>query len=391
MPDGSDSSSGISDLTLEAHNSVARIGRATWDRLANPDGRPFHPFVSFDFLDALERSMSVAPNAGWGPHHLTLSSNDEIVGVMPLYVKGHSQGEYVFDHAWADAYERAGGQYYPKLLSAIPFTPATGPRLLAKNEDAQSALASAAQQWAAQTGLSSLHVNFLTPGETTLLKSAGYLIRVGQQFHFSDEGYGDWQGFLGALSSRKRKALRKERDAITTNGLKIDWISGADITEALLDQFWIFYLDTGARKWGQPYLTRSFFSMIAQSMAEHLLFIVARQDGAIIAGAMNVIGGDTLYGRYWGCTKYIPFLHFELCYYQAVDFALAHGLQRVEAGAQGEHKIARGYTPVPTYSAHWIANPSFSDAVARYLDAEAKDNSDAINYLSRFTPFKKEV
>ncbi len=385
MPDGTDPQT-ETGFDVEAHQRIADIGRTVWDSLA---GTTDHPFVAYDFLEALERSGSVAPNTGWGPHHLTLSKDGEIVGAMPLYAKGHSQGEYIFDHAWADAYERAGGRYYPKLMSAVPFTPATGPRLLAKDDATRQLLAEAAIQWAAKTGLSSLHVNFPDPVQKELLKKAGYLIRTGQQFHFEDKGYGDWQGFLDALSSRKRKGLRKEREAIPAAGVEIEWLTGSDITEAVLDQFWVFYQDTGARKWGQPYLTRPFFSMITETMADKLLFIMAKRNGKTIAGAMNVIGGDALYGRYWGCTEYVPFLHFEVCYYQAVDFALAHGLTRVEAGAQGEHKIARGYSPTPIYSGHWLANSSFSEAVARYLDAEENEVVDAIDYLSAFTPFKK--
>lgn len=401
MPDGS-----APALTATGVSAIADIARADWDRLVHSprqangprqvngprqDSGPqqaFHPFAAYDFLDALERSGSVCAETGWQPHHLTLYRDEALVGIMPLYLKGHSQGEYVFDHAWAEAYQRAGGRYYPKLLGAVPFTPATGPRLFAPSAEDRLQLANAARQMADQLGVSSLHVNFPDIEDCQTLEEVGYLIRTGQQFHFEDQDFGDWAGFLAALSSRKRKALRKERDAIAQSDLTIEWITGGDITEAVLDAFWVFYQDTGARKWGTPYLTRQFFSMITETMADHILFIMAKRDGRYVAGAMNMIGGETLYGRYWGCTEHVPFLHFELCYYQAIDYALAHGIRRVEAGAQGEHKIARGYTPAQTYSAHWISNDGFRDAVAHYLTAEREEVADAMAFLSDYAPFK---
>ncbi|MEM9989078.1 MAG: GNAT family N-acetyltransferase [Pseudomonadota bacterium] len=386
MADGSSS-----PLTAQTVGSLTDIGKTTWNRIVQGDGNvPYCPFTAYDFLHSLETSGSVRAEVGWAPQHLVLSRDDDIVGVMPLYLKGHSQGEYIFDHGWADAYTRAGGRYYPKLLGAVPFTPATGRRLFAAPGEDIGALATAAAQVTEELGVSSLHINFCTPQEQAALAKSGYLIRTGQQYRFEDDGYGTWAGFLEALASRKRKALRKERESIAQTGLSIDWLSGGDITEAHLDQFWRFYQDTGSRKWGTPYLTRTFFSQIREGMADKLLFIMARRGERYIAGAMNLIGGDTLYGRYWGCTEHIPFLHFELCYYQAIDYALAHGLKYVEAGAQGEHKIARGYRPMTTYSAHWLPNPSFREAVARFLEAEREQVDADIDYLSGFTPFKKE-
>jgi predicted N-acyltransferase len=384
MADGQDDK-----LVAKGATSLAQVDAAAWNALANPPGQPYYPFADWAFLEALERSGSVRAEVGWAPHHLILERDGTMVGALPLYLKAHSRGEFVFDYAWADAYERAGGRYYPKLLGGIPFTPAPGPRLLAGTEADREILAAAAMQMATELGVSSLHVSFPTAAQTAQFEALGYLIRTGQQYHFTDEGYGDWQGFLGALASRKRKALRKERDQVAAAGIEIDWLTGADITEEVLDRFWVFYQDTGSRKWGTPYLTRRFFSLIAERMADRMLFVMARREGRTIAGALNFIGGDTLYGRYWGCTEHVPFLHFEVCYYQAIDYALAHGLGRVDAGAQGEHKIARGYTPTTTWSAHHIADPGFRRAVARYLEAERAEVAEAIDYLSDFTPFRK--
>ncbi|WOI52370.1 GNAT family N-acetyltransferase [Parvularcula sp. LCG005] len=375
-------------LTVATHRSIADICKEVWDNLAGLTGQPYYPFTAFDFLDALEKSGSVRPETGWGPQHLVLSDGDNPIGALPLYLKGHSQGEYIFDHAWAEAYQRAGGRYYPKLLAAIPFTPATGPRLLCRPET-QATLAAAAAQVSDEMGVSSLHLNFPDKGQVAALEVAGYLIRKGQQFHFTDEGFGDWGGFLAALSSRKRKDLRKERAAIAQSDLDIEWITGRDITEDHLDHFWTFYQDTGARKWGTPYLTRTFFSMVTERMADRMLFVFAKRGDRPIAGALNFIGGDTLFGRYWGCTEHVPFLHFELCYYQAIDYALAHGLTHVDAGAQGEHKIARGYRPSTIYSAHVIRDEGFRQAVAQYLEAEATEVDAEINYLGEFTPFRR--
>jgi predicted N-acyltransferase len=375
--------------TIETIPALTEIGREAWDALANPPGQPFNPFVAWDFLEALESSGSARPETGWQPSHLLLKRDGKPRGAMPAYLKGHSQGEYIFDHAFADAFGRAGGRYYPKLLSAVPFTPATGPRLLAGEDEEKALLARGAAQIAGRLGLSGANLNFLTEGEAAIARTQGYEIRVGEQYHFKDRGYGDWQGFLDALASRKRKALRKERSAITQSGLEIEWITGGDIEERHLDAFWWFYQDTGARKWGTPYLTRTAFELLAERMAERLLFVFARRGQSYIAGALNLIGGDTLYGRYWGCSEHVPFLHFELCYYQAIDFALEHGLTRVEAGAQGEHKIARGYEPVPIRSAHLMTDANFQRAVADYLERERQAVENDIDLLRDYTPFRK--
>ena len=377
------------DLQLRTISSLKEVDAASWDALANPPGQPFHPFVTHAFLEALEASGSVSIQTGWAPRHMLLEQEGTLVACAPLYAKGHSQGEYIFDHAWADAYERAGGQYYPKLLTAVPFTPVPGPRLLARDDTARAQLAHAATQLTAHFGVSSLHANFVTGKEADFLAQTGYLHRTGQQFHFQNRDYRDFEDFLTALSSRKRKTLRKERAKAVEDGIEIDWITGSDITEAHLDAFWVFYQDTGMRKWGSPYLKREFFSLLVERMADHVLLIMARRADHYIAGALNMIGGDTLYGRYWGCTKHIPMLHFEICYYQALDYAIQHGLKRVEAGAQGEHKIARGYEPVTTHSAHWLRDQGFREAVAQYLDNERQHVDAEITFLRDYTPFRK--
>ncbi len=382
MPDGSDAA------LARTIGSIKEIEPAQWDRLANPDPSRFNPFVSHAFLSALEESKSVAPEAGWAPLHLIVEEAGAVTGAAPLYVKGHSQGEYVFDHHWADALERAGGRYYPKLLSAAPFTPVPGPRLLAHGDSAKRTLAAALRQVTEQVGASSAHVNFIQNDDRAALEAAGFLPRMGEQYHWFNRGYETFDDFLGALASRKRKAVRKERRE-AGDGLVIKRLVGAEITERHWDAFWLFYQDTGARKWGYPYLTRTFFRLIAESMADSLLFIVAERDGEPIAGALNFIGGDALYGRYWGCLEDVPYLHFELCYHQAVDFAIERRLARVEAGAQGQHKIARGYEPVATWSAHWISNESFREAIARYLDAERDQTGMEIEALKDVTPYRK--
>ncbi len=384
MADGSNS-----EYRVETVGAMADVPRDAWDQLANPADQPFHPFVCFDFLEALELSGSVDPEKGWAPCHLLLEKEQKLVAALPLYFKGHSQGEYIFDHAWADAYERAGGNYYPKLLSAVPFTPVPGPRLLARNPADASVLANAAMQIAERYQVSSLHLNFTMPEQTSLLENCGYLKRMGQQFHFQNREYQTFDDFLGTLASRKRKNLRKERQSITEAGVEIEWLQGDEIKEHHLDQFWIFYQDTGNRKWGTPYLTRVFFQLLVERMADQVLLVLAKKDGQYIAGALNMIGGDTLYGRYWGCTHYVPNLHFEICYYQAIDYAIRHGLQCVEAGAQGEHKLARGYEPVATYSAHWIRDQGFRDAVGRYLTSEREYVEGDIELLNTYTPFRK--
>ncbi|WP_428408952.1 GNAT family N-acetyltransferase [Hyphococcus sp.] len=382
MADGADR---IVGRTL---SSISEIDANVWNALANPSPETYNPFVSHEFLSALEASKSVAPEAGWAPMHLVVEEAGEIIAAAPLYAKGHSQGEYVFDHHWADALHRAGGRYYPKLLSAAPFTPVPGPRLLAKTPAARATLAGLLREATAQTGMSSAHVNFVTEEDKTVLEAAGFLPRMGEQYHWFNRGYESFEDFLSELASRKRKQVRRERrDA--AEGVLIKRLRGAEITERYWDAFWLFYQDTGARKWGHPYLTRTFFRLIAQSMSERILLIVAERNREPVAGALNFIGGDALYGRYWGCTEDVPFLHFELCYHQAVEFAIEHKLARVEAGAQGQHKIARGYEPVATWSAHWIENDSFRDAIARYLISERDETSMEIDALKEYTPFRK--
>ncbi|QBX38062.1 N-acetyltransferase [Brevundimonas sp. S30B] len=358
-------------LRVRVHDSIAGVGREAWDACAAATG---DPFLSYDFLHACEASGSAVPSQGWGPRHLALEGDDgAVIGVMPLYLKGHSQGEYVFDHAWADAYERAGGRYYPKLLSAVPFTPATGPRLLARPDaDAgvvREALLQGAVGLAEQAGVSSLHVNFPTREEWTGLGDAGLLLRQDIQFIWRNGGYASFDDFLAALSSSRRKTIRRERREAQA-GLEIRVLTGGEIEEAHWDAFFAFYMDTGSRKWGRPYLTRDFFSRVGATMADRIALVMSFRAGQAIAGALNFIGRDALYGRQWGSLDDVPFLHFELCYYQAIDFAIARGLSRVEAGAQGEHKLARGYLPSAVYSAHWIAHDGLRAAVSDYLERE---------------------
>ena len=358
-------------FTLQVHDGIADIGRDAWDACAAPTG---DPFVSYDFLHACEASGSAVPSQGWAARHLSLQDDDgAVIGVMPLYLKGHSQGEYVFDHSWADAYQRAGGRYYPKLLGAVPFTPATGPRFLnAPGTDAatvREALLQGALTLVERLGVSSLHVNFPTEPEWRAMTEAGLLPRRDIQFIWRNQGYQTFDDFLAALSSNRRKTIRRERRDAQAE-VEIFPLTGAEITEDHWDAFFAFYMDTGSRKWGQPYLTRDFFARIGETMADRIALVMAFRNETPIAGALNFIGRDALYGRQWGALEEVPFLHFELCYYQAIDFAIARGLSRVEAGAQGEHKIARGYLPSPVYSAHWIADPALRDPVARYLDNE---------------------
>jgi predicted N-acyltransferase len=358
-------------FAVHVHASLDEIGREAWEACAGPTG---DPFISYDFLHACEASGSATPATGWTPRHLSLRDDSgAVLGVMPLYLKGHSQGEYVFDHAWADAWQRAGGAYYPKLLSAVPFTPATGPRLLSHPDlDAstvRAALLQGASGLLAQSGVSSLHINFPTELEWRELTTAGLLPRQDIQYIWRNDGYAGFDDFLAALSSSRRKTIRRERREAQA-GLDIRVLTGNDLTETHWDAFFAFYTDTGARKWGRPYLTREFFSLIGQSMADRIALVMAYRGGQPIAGALNMIGRDALYGRQWGALEDVPFLHFELCYYRAIEFAIERGLSRVEAGAQGEHKIARGYLPSPVYSAHLIADPGFRDAIAHYLDRE---------------------
>lgn len=381
----------MTSLRLSLAETLRAVPERTWDALscpprpdpcpAQPDPRPregvvasperpANPFTRWAFLDALETSGSVGKGTGWAPRHLLAHDADgALVGAMPMYLKCHSYGEYVFDHAWADALERAGGSYYPKLVTAIPFTPATGPRILSHCPETRNGLIQGGIAAARQLGASSWHVLFPDEADREALESQGLLARHDIQFIFTSQGYRDYDDFLDALASRKRKALRKEREAAQAD-VKIGLLTGADITEAHWDIFYACYLDTGARKWGQPYLNRDFFSLIGQSMADRILLVLAARDGRYIASALNFIGIDTLYGRYWGALESHDSLHFELCYHQAIEFALAHGLTRVEAGAQGAHKLARGYRPHLVHSAHHIEHEGLRAAVARYLASE---------------------
>jgi uncharacterized protein len=364
---------------------VAHFQAEDWDRCAGSAD----PFVGHAFLSALEESGSATAETGWQPVPVAIEGPDgRPDAVMPAYVKSHSQGEYVFDHGWADAFHRAGGDYYPKLQIAVPFTPVPGRRLLTGAPTLARALIGAAERIVDSNGLSSAHATFIDPGEVGAFERAGWLIRTDSQFHWLNQGYADFDAFLAGLASRKRKAIRKER-AQSLQGLEVVHISGDAITEAHWDAFWAFYQDTGARKWGRPYLTRDFFSLLGERLADRVLLIFACRDGRPIAGALNLIGADALYGRYWGCIEEVPHLHFEICYYQAIDAAIARGLGRVEAGAQGEHKLARGYQPVPTYSAHYIANPGFRRAVADYLEAERRAVAREIAALEEMAPFRK--
>lgn len=374
---------------------VTEIGAAAWNACANPDrvADP-HPFTRYEFFAALEESGSATPRTGWRPCHLVIERNGKVEGLLPLYLKNHSQGEYVFDHAWADAFERAGGSYYPKLQASVPFTPVAGKRFLiaaqASVGETRRALMAAGASAARELQASSLHVTFLTEDEWLSAGEAGYLLRTDQQFHWENRGYGSFNEFLGDLSSSKRKNLRKERAAIREAGIEFDWLTGSDITESMWDRFFAFYMDTGGRKWGRPYLTREFFSRVGQSMAEQILLIIARRGRKPIAGALNFFGDGIVFGRNWGCIEFVPFLHFEACYYQAIDFAIARGLRKVEAGAQGAHKLLRGYMPTPTYSAHFIAHAGLRRAVADYLDHEREAVNEHIAELAEHAPFRKE-
>ncbi len=355
---------------------------------------PYNPFVSFDFLDILEESGCAVRKTGWQGHHLRLEdSGGALLGAVPCYVKSHSQGEYVFDHGWADAFERAGGSYYPKLQASVPFTPATGPRLLVKRgadpAAVRAALAQGLRQVAEAVGVSSAHVTFAEPADMAALEGAGFLARTDQQFHFFNEGYSTYDDFLATLASRKRKALKKERREALSSDITIDWLTGSDLTEKVWDDFFAFYMDTGGRKWGRPYLNRKFFSLVGERMADDVLLVMAKRDGRYIAGAINFIGSETLYGRNWGCIEDHPFLHFEVCYHQAIDFAIAKGLKVVEAGAQGEHKLARGYRPVTTQSAHFIAHAGLRQAVGDYLRRERREVAHMAEYLDEHGPFRR--
>lgn len=374
-----------SDLTVRIASSVSAFDADEWNALGGAD----NPFVSYEFLTAMEDSGSVGPGTGWEPAPIAITDDaGRLLAAMPAYAKGHSQGEYVFDHAWADAWHRAGGRYYPKLQIAAPFTPATGPRLLLSDDSLAAHLLKGAEAVCLQNALSSAHATFIDPQQIALFEDAGWALRSDIQFHWINRGYTAFEDFLAALSSRKRKDLRKER-AAAVEGLTIRHLTGNEIGEEHWDAFWVFYQDTGARKWGSPYLTREAFSLLGERMGERIVLILAYDGNEPIAGALNFVGKDALYGRYWGCTRDVRFLHFELCYYQAIDIAIARGLARVEAGAQGGHKLARGYEPVQTWSAHWIADPSFRAAVEDFLEREREGVASDQLYLGGRTPFRK--
>ena len=382
-------------ITITTHESLASIAQEDWDACACPEaldgGPPEDPFTTYRFLKALEDSGSVGAGTGWQPLYLTAELDGQVIACAPLYGKNHSQGEYIFDHNWAQAFERAGGQYYPKLQMAVPFTPVTGRRLLTRpgfEQDGRAALMQGARQLAERNQLSSLHITFCTAEERDAGVQMGLMARSTQQFHWLNAGYNNFDAFLAALSSRKRKTIRKERRVAQAFGGEIIALSGDQIEPHHWDAFWQFYQDTGARKWGTPYLTRAFFDMAHEMLRDDILLVMAMRDGRPVAGAMNVIGRSALFGRYWGCVEDHPCLHFELCYYRAIDYAITHGLARVEAGAQGEHKLARGYLPLPTHSLHWVRDAGFARAIADYLEAERDAVDQDIEILTSYGPFK---
>lgn len=378
----------LTEVTAKILHNINEIPASDWDSCNAR--RVYNPFLSHKFLNALEVSGSVSANTGWQPFHIVVEQDGELVGVVPMYVKHHSQGEYVFDYGWADAWQRAGGNYYPKLQVSVPFTPATGPRLLTRelNPEHERLLLGACMQIAEQIDVSSIHMTFMDKGQWDNAGRAGFLKRMDQQFHWHNGGYGSFDEFLADLASKKRKNIKRERRDALANDIEIEWVTGADLTEDHWDAFFRFYMDTSSRKWGSPYLNRRFFSEINEVMPDDVLLIMARRRGQYIAGAINFIGGDTLFGRNWGCIEDHRFLHFEVCYYQAIDFAISRGLKKVEAGAQGAHKVARGYLPEATYSAHWIADERFRDAVARFVDDERRYVAEDIAHVEASTPFK---
>ena len=380
------------EITLEAVPSVGDVSPADWDACANPK-LYYNPFVSHAFFHAAEESGSAIARTGWLPRHLIAKIGDQIAGIVPCYLKSHSQGEYVFDRGWADAYERAGGRYYPKLQASVPFTPATGPRLLIRegvdHEQVGSALAAGLVALCGISKASSAHVTFAQEADCRFLVSHGFLQRTDQQFHWRNQSFASFDDFLASLNSRHRKSIKRERREAVAAGVTIHWLTGKDITEDAWDAFFAFYMETGSRKWGRPYLTRAFFSLIGESMSKDVLLVMARRNNRWIAGAINFIGSDTLFGRNWGAIEHHPFLHFEVCYYQAIEFAIKHGLKTVEAGAQGEHKIARGYLPQMTYSAHYIADSGLRRAIADYLKRERAYVAAAGEELAAAGPFRK--
>ncbi len=410
----------FTDLRIRVLPAIADIAPDDWNACANPAlaqavdsiyepresnskaSRPdpqfniYNPFISHDFLFSLEASGSATARAGWQPQHLLAEAPDgTVLGAVPCYLKSHSRGEYVFDRGWAEAYEYAGGQYYPKLQVAVPFTPATGRRLLLRPAaDAgavRAALAAGLVELCHRHQTSSVHITFMTEPEWHFLGQRGYLLRTDQQFHWENTGYASFEAFLSALAARKRKTIRRERREALSKGISVHWLTGSDLTEAVWDTFFAFYMDTGSRKWGQPYLSRAFYSMVGERMRDRIVLIMAKRAGRYIAGAINFIGSGTLFGRHWGASEHHPFLHFELCYYQAIDFAIAHKLARVEAGAQGEHKLSRGYLPTTTYSAHYIANPALRRAVADYLVRERAHVEAFGEELAAAAPFRKDL
>ncbi len=378
---------------VSVHRRIAEIGKDAWDACAGAPDYQANPFVAYDFLDIAEESGCASPRTGWAPQHLAVrDAAGDVAAVAPVYLKSHSQGEYVFDHSWADAYERAGGRYYPKLVAASPFSPVTGPRLLVRPDVDRAAgrrmLLSGAITLCDKMDVSTVGVNFPTEDEWRFMGGEGMLLRQNQQYHWLNAGYPTFDDFLGALSSGRRKTIRRERREAVAD-LEIHALTGDDLREEHWDAFFAFYMDTGARKWGRPYLNRLFFSLLGERMADRVLLLLARRSGRWIAGALNLIGGDCLYGRNWGCIEDVPFLHFELCYYQAIEWAIDHGLARVEAGAQGQHKIARGYLPTAVYSAHYIADPMLSNAVARFLEEERREVQGQMDWLAEeYSPFK---
>ena len=374
----------MADLVARMAGSVGELPAEQWDALTDRG----NPFVVHAFLSALEESGSVGPGSGWQPAPLLIEDGERLVAALPAYLKAHSQGEYVLDHSWADAWERAGGRYYPKLQIAAPFTPATGPRVLTRTPALAAPLLDFAQRFADANALSSIHATFIEPAQVPLFEAAGWLLRHDIQFHWFNRGYRSFDDFLAALASRKRKAIRKER-AAAQEGVAIRRLTGGDLKPEHWDAFWLFYQDTGSRKWGRPYLTREAFDLLGERMAGQILLVLAYDGTQPIAGALNFIGSEALYGRYWGCSEERRFLHFELCYHQAVEAAIELGLQRVEAGAQGQHKIARGYEPVQTTSAHWIADPGFRKAVADFLEREREGVAVDAEWLGERTPFRK--
>lgn len=380
------------DLRATIHASTAAIPASDWNALLpSTNGRPDNPFLDHALFLALEESGSATARTGWQPQHILLTSGDKPLGLLPLFLKSHSQGEYVFDHGWADAFQRAGGDYYPKLQCAVPFTPVTAPKFLVANDNPElkQALLDTAATLAARNSVSSVHATFVPEADADLAREAGWLYRTDTQFHWHNQGFKSFEDYLETLSSRHRKVTRRERRDALADGLTVRWLTGSDLTEDVWDTFFDFYMDTGNRKWGRPYLNRAFFSLLSKAMADRILLMFAYDGTEPVAGTLSLIGHDTLYGRYWGATRQVPFLHFELCYYQAIDFAVQHGLKTVEAGAQGEHKLARGYEPTTTRSVHWIGHPGLRAAIADFLERERTAVRHEQDVLAEYAPFRK--